>query len=443
MLLVIAVFVLAAGAEAAAPSVTVLEVKGTINPIVADYIRRGIEQAERDNAVACIIQMDTPGGLDTAMRDIIQTITSSRVPVVVFVAPSGGRAASAGTYITLSAHIAAMAPNTTIGAATPVQLGTEGEAQVSDEMKNKIINDAIAYIRGLAETRGRNVDWAEKAVRDGDAISAREALETNVIDIMASDVNDLLARLDGRGVTLLDGTRITLSMTGATVKLIPMNAVEGILHTLADPNIAYLLLTIAGLGILTEITNPGLIFPGVIGVIAGILSFYSLGQLPVNMAGVLLIILAFGLFVAEVFTVSHGLLTAGGVTALVLGSLILFQGRSPLFQVSLWLIALVALFFAGIFFFVVSRVVQAHRRQASTGREELIGKTATARTALAPEGIVFLEGERWQAVSGSGRVEAGETVVITRKDGLTLHVTKKQEPGIIGTPLPRESSRQL
>jgi membrane-bound serine protease (ClpP class) len=416
----------ASNAQAATSTIVVLKVDGVINPVLADYLERGIEHAEDVQANACIIEMDTPGGLDTSMRDIIQNILNARVPIVVFVSPSGGRAASAGAYITLASHVAAMAPNTAIGAATPVQLGGDGEAEISDELKKKIINDAAAYIRSLAESHGRNADWAEEAVRKGVSITEQEALELNVIDMIAPDLDTLLVQLDGREVTLLGGNTVTLQTADTEIESIDMTVVEEFLFVISDPNIAFLLLSLAMLGIFVEITNPGLIFPGVVGGICGILAFYSLGQLPVNWAGVLLIVLAFGLFVGEVLTTSFGLFTAGGVVALVLGALILFPGGSPVFRINPWLIAIVALIIASLFAFVVTHVVRAHRRQAATGKEELAGKKAVVKVALDPEGMVFFKGERWNAVSETGdRLEPGEEVIITGVDGLVLHVTKK------------------
>lgn len=415
-----------ARAQTASPKIDVLTIKGTINPVLVDYIGRGIEQAEVTGAQAVVIQMDTPGGLDTAMRDIIQNIINAKIPVVVYVSPAGARAASAGAYITLAAHVAAMAPNTAIGAATPIAMGGEGEAPMSDEMKAKVINDAVAYIRDIAESHGRNADWAEKAVREGVSATSQEALELNVVDMIAPDLNALIAQLDGKQVTMLDGSVMTLQTKGAPINQVGMRTIENFLYVIADPNIAFLLLSIATLGIMIEIFNPGLIFPGVVGAICGILAFYSLGQLPVNIAGVLLILLAFGFFIGEVLTTTFGLFTAGGVTALVIGSLILFQGAAPVFRVDPWLIAIVTITIAGLFAFVVNRAIRAHRKQASTGREELIGKRAVVKVVLDPEGTVFFKGERWAAISDQGRIESGEEVIITSIDGLTLHVIKKQ-----------------
>ena len=429
ILLLIGIFItafLAIKVQAASPAVVVLGVKGTINPVLVDYIKRGIEHAEEDNAIACIIQLDTPGGLDTSMRDIVKDIVNARVPVVVYVSPSGARAASAGVFITMAAHVAAMAPNTAIGAAHPVAMGTEGEATMSKEMEEKVVNDAAAYIRSIAEAHGRNMEWAEKAVRESVSATEREALELKVIDMVAPDLNNLITQLDGRQVTMLDGSVLTLNTQYATINSVNMNTIENFLYTIADPNIAYILLSIAMLGIMAEIFSPGLIFPGIIGGICGLLAFYSLGMLPVNLAGILLIVLAFGLFIAELFTPAFGLLTAGGITSLIIGSLILFKGGAPYMQINPGLIATVTILIGAFLAFVVQRVIQAHRRQAYTGREELVGKTAIVKVALDPEGMVFFKGERWTAISEKGRVEPGEEVIITKVDGLQLYVRKKE-----------------
>ena len=413
----------AVSAQEANPRIDVLTVKGTINPVLTDYIARGVEDAEDNRAEVLIIQMDTPGGLDTAMRDIIQAIVNARVPVVVYVSPSGARAASAGVFITMAAHVAVMAPNTAMGAAHPVAGGGE---EITGTMEEKILNDATAYIRSIAEAQGRNMEWAESAVRESASATEKEALALNVIDMIAPDLETLVAQLDGVKVTMLGGNEITLETTNATIHRNEMKLVEDFLYTIADPNIAYLLMSLATMGIMVEIFNPGLIFPGVVGGISLLLAFYSLGVLPVNWAGLLLIVLAIGLFIAEVFTTTFGLLTAGGVVALVIGSLILFQGAPAMFQVSPWLIAGMTITITLVFVFVLNRALIAHRKQARTGREDLIGRAAVVKVALKPEGMVFLKGERWEAISEEGPVAAGTEVVITGIDGLTLHVTKKQ-----------------
>jgi len=417
------------GARAASPTVAVVTVDGVINPVMADYVARGIEEAEGLNATACIIQIDTPGGLDTAMRDIVQSIVEARIPVVIYVSPAGARAASAGVFITMAGHIAAMSPNTAIGAASPVSIGSEGEVEMSETMQEKVVNDAAAYIRSIAEAHGRNMEWAEQAVREAVSATEREALDLNVIDIISPDLDALLSEVDGWEVTLLGGAVVTLETQDVAIQYINMSWMEDFLFAITDPNIAYILLSLATLGLFVEISNPGLIFPGVAGAICLILAFYSLGNLPVNIAGIILVVGAFGLFIAEVFTETFGLLTAGGIISLVLGSLILFKG-GPLFQVNPWLVGTIAFVIAAAFVFVITRVVASHRRQPSTGWEELIGKTAVVKAALAPEGMVLYKGERWTAVSEEGPIELNEKVVIDRVDSLKLYVRRqKKEAG--------------
>lgn len=412
-------------AQADAPKIDVLQAKGTINPVLANYIERGIGQAEEDNAVALIIQLDTPGGLDTAMRDIIQKIVNAEVPIVVYVSPSGARAASAGVFITMASHVAAMSPNTAIGAAHPVAIGAEGEAQMSEEMAEKVVNDAAAYIRSIAEAHGRNVEWAEKAVRESVSVTEQEALELNIIDTIASDLGNLIAQLDGWQVTMLDGSVVTLNTEGAEINHVKMRATEKFLYAISDPNIAVVLLSLAMLGITVEIFNPGLIFPGVFGGISAFLAAYSLGFLPINYAGLALIGLAAGLFIAEIFTPGFGLLAGGGATAFVFGALILFSGRPALFQPDIEVIIGIAVGVGSAIAFIIYHALRAHRRQPTTGREELVGKRAVVKTALEPEGTILHQGELWTAVLDKGRAEPGEEVTIAKFDGLKLYVTKK------------------
>ncbi len=412
-------------ARAQAPAVYVLTIKGTINPVLVDYVERGVELAEDTGARALIIQLDTPGGLDSAMRDIVQIMVNAHVPVVVYVSPAGARAASAGVFITMAAHVAVMAPSTAIGAAHPVSIGEDGEQAMSETMEDKVLNDAAAYIRGIAEAHGRNMDWAEKAVRESVSATEREALDLNVIDMIAPDMESLIQQLDGRQVTLINNQQVTLRTAGVAVIDTPMTGIEKFLYAIADPNIAYLLLSIATLGIMAEIFNPGLIFPGIVGGISLLLAFYSLGMLPVNYAGILLILLAIGLFIGEVISSTFGIFTAGGVVALVAGSLMLFKGASPVFHINPWLIAAVVIFITGFMTFLIQRAVKAHRKQPFFGREELTGKTAIVKTVLNPEGFVLFKGERWMAVSESGEIKPGETVIIKRMEGLTLYVEKK------------------
>ncbi len=424
--LLVAAFASFTARAASDNTIDVLVAKGVVNPVLADYIERGIEQAEETNAMAVIIQLDTPGGLDTSMRDIVQDIVNARIPVIVYVSPSGARAASAGVFITVAAHVAVMAPNTAMGAAHPVSIGQEGEATVSSTMEEKVVNDAAAYIRSIAESKGRNIEWAEKAVRESVSATEQEALELNVIDMVADNLDALVAQLDGLEVTMLGGAVITLDTTDVTINNVPMTGIEDFLYAISDPNIAYLLLSLATLGIMVELSNPGLIFPGVIGAISLLMALFSLGMLPVNYAGLLLIVLAFGLFIAELLTTSFGLFTAGGIAALVLGSLILFKG-GPLFQVNPWLIGSISVTIGGVFVFVIGRILKSRHYKPATGWEELIGKPARVTASLAPEGMVLFRGERWKAVTEEGPVEPGEEVIIDSIDNLKLHVSRKKE----------------
>jgi membrane-bound serine protease (ClpP class) len=414
---------LAFTASADTPSVKVLRIEGTIVPVVADYIDRGISQAEDENATVCIIELDTPGGLLDSTEGIVQKIMNANVPVVVYVSPKGAWAASAGTFITLSAHIAAMTPGTTIGAAHPVSAGGE---QIPEDQMKKITEFSAKWIKTIAQERGRNIEEAQLAVTESKSFTDVDALNSNLIDLRVDNLESLISQINGRKVTLANGAEVTINTTGYELIRDEMNFVENFLHAVSDPNIAYILLSIGSIGIIAEIYNPGAFFPGIIGAISLLLAFYSLGVLDARLGGILLILLAFGLFIGELFTHSFGLFTAGGVTALTLGSLILFPRGSPLFQIDPWLIAVVVILVAAFFVFAIQRIVRAHRRQAYTGREELIGKTAVVKVALDPEGMVLFKGERWTAVSEKGRVKPGEEVIITKVDGLKLYVTKKE-----------------
>ncbi|MFH1485689.1 MAG: nodulation protein NfeD [Chloroflexota bacterium] len=415
------------GVRAAGDRVYVLTIKGAINPVVTSYVDRGISHAESNQAVACILQLDTPGGLDSSMREIVQRILNARVPVVVYVSPAGARAASAGTFITMAANVAAMAPNTAIGAAHPVNIGGSGE-EMQGTMEDKVVNDAVAYIKSIASQRNRNADWAEKAVRDSVSITESEALVDNVVDIVAPDLPSLLSQLNGREVTLLTGKTV-LHTEDADIVHLEMNFIEHWLFTISDPNIAYILLSLAMTGLFLEFANPGAILPGIVGGIFLLLALFSLGMLPVNYAGVLLIGLAFVLFIAEAFVTSHGMLAIGGVASLTIGSLMLMTSTAPYFSIDRRLIAAVVLSITAFFIFVVGAIARSHRRPATTGREGLMGERATARTTLDPEGLVFVHGERWDAISEDGRVEPGEEVVITKVDGLRVTVVKSGKEG--------------
>ena len=415
---------LVTGAWARTPQVAVLEIQGAINPMVASYVDRGLKKAAEQQADAVVIQLDTPGGLDTAMREIIQDMIGSPIPVIVYVSPQGGRAASAGAFITLAAHVAAMAPNTAIGAAHPVAGGGE---EIKGPMADKVTNDSAAYIKGLAKERGRNADWAEKAVRQSVSATADEAKRLGVIDLVASDLPTLLNAIDGRQVKVGDRT-VTLATKGAATLPLSMTALERFLYTISDPSIAFILLNLGMLGIFFELSNPGAIFPGILGGICLLLAFFALGMLPVNYVGVALIVLAFIMFVLELFVVSAGALTIGGLIALIFGASMLIDPSTPGIAVSLPVILSVALSTAGLMAGAIVLAVRSKRRKVTTGREELIGAIATVRQPLDPKGYVFVEGELWSAVSRSGRIDPPEHVKIVAVEGLTLTVEALSSP---------------
>jgi membrane-bound serine protease (ClpP class) len=443
LLLNLVVVLLAAGtavAQADKPEVVVGEIKGIINPVMAGYVDRVITDAERSNAPAVVFYMDTPGGLSDAMRDINLRILASRVPVIVYVGPDGARAGSAGVYISYAAHLVAMAPATNIGSATPVAMGTNGgEAQMSQEMKNKVTNDAVAGIRALAEQRGRDPDFAERAVREGANLQASEALKANVINYVASDLPDVLRQAHGARVHLSTGD-VTLNTTAAPIRRADMSALESFLLTITNPTIAYILLSMGSLGLLLELYNPGSIFPGVIGGICLLLAFYALGTLPLNFAGLALIAFGLLLFGLEPFLTSHGILAAGGATSFVAGSVLLINApEAPFLQVSLAAIAAVTAVLVGFFLVVVTAVLSSRRRKVVTGREGLLGASGVVRRELAPggQGIVLVQGELWQAVAPDGRLSIGESVVVQAIDGLLLTVRRATD--IIPAP-PRPAS---
>jgi membrane-bound serine protease (ClpP class) len=401
--------------------IRLLTVASTINPVTASFISEQIELANQENDRAILLQLDTPGGLDTAMRDIIQAELNSQTPVIVYVAPRGARAASAGALITLAADFAAMAPGTNIGAATPVALGAGGGNQADNPMMEKALNDAAAYARSLAQQRGRNQDWAEEAVREAASISAEEAVDLAVVDLVANDIEDLLAKIEGYKYLRNDNT-LVFSGTGATVSQVEMNWRQRILNAIGNPNIAYLLMMLGILGIFFEISQPGVILPGVIGAIAILLAFFALSTLPVNYVGVLLILLSFVLFVLEVKITSYGMLSIGGIIAMTLGSLMLIDSSEPYLQISGAVIAATVTVSAGFFLFAVSMVVRTQRRPAVSGQEGMIGETGTVVKAIDGRGSVFVHGEYWQALS-SEPIAAGTEIEIVRVlNGLELEV---------------------
>jgi len=410
---------------AQSPYAAVISVDGIINPAMASYVDRAIGQAEDTGATVIVIQMDTPGGLDTSMRAIIQRMIASKVPVVAYVAPSGARAASAGVYITYAAQIAAMAPSTNIGSAHPVALDQSGnEQQMTDTMTQKVTNDSVAYIRGLAQSRGRNADWAEQAVRNSVNITAQEALDQKVINVIASDVPSLLDKIDGMTVQVPDGN-VTLKTKGLAIQQLDMSPTEGFLHIISDPTIAYILLSLGTLGLIFELSSPGAILPGVVGGMFLLFALFGLGTLPINMAGLLLIGFAFLLFVADIVAPTHGILTAGGVASFALGSSMLINTRdAPFLAISTTAIATLTLALTAFFVFVVGAVVRSRRRRPTTGREGMRGQIGRARTELAPGGMVFVDGALWEAVSETDRIAEGEAVEVVGERGLTLLVRR-------------------
>ena len=409
--------------NAATSSVEVIKVEGTILPVTADYIDRGINQAEENNAEVCIIELNTPGGLLGSTEKIVQKIMNANVPIVVYVTPKGAWAASAGTFITLSSHIAAMTPGTTIGAAHPVAGG--GEEIPEDQMK-KITEFSAKWMRTIAEERGRNMEEAELAVTESKSFSDVEALENNLIDLRADTLEILIAQINGWKVTLANGDEVTIDTSSYDTNRNEMNAIEQFLKTISDPNIAYILFTLATIGLITEVSNPGMIFPGVVGGISLCMAFYSLGVLNAYWGGIALILLAVALFVAEYFTSSFGLLTAGGVAAMVVGSLILFS-HSPGIEINRGLIAGVTAGVAAFGIFVVGAIIRGQRRRKITGAEGMMGRTAIAKTPLDPSGTVMIQGELWTAVAEGDRVAPGEEVIINEVEELKLRVVKKSK----------------
>jgi membrane-bound serine protease (ClpP class) len=426
-LLLLALQPLVAGAqETAQPEVIVAKIDGTITPEMERYVERVINRAEKEDAAAVVFQMNTPGGLSSAMDDIIDDILQSEVPVVVYVAPRAARAASAGVYITYAAHVAAMAPGTNIGSASPIFMGESGNGTDGNEtLRKKVTNDAVSQIVNLAHLRGRNAEWAEKAVREAANVTADEALQLGVIDLIAPDLPTLLDEIDGRTVQMETGTA-TLDTKGATVRRLDMTVLEEFLQLLADPTIAYLLLSFGLLGLYVEFSHPGVTVPGVVGGISVLLGLFALGTLPVNWAGVLLIGLAFVLFALDLFIPSFGTLTIGGLVSFVLGSYLLIGDEAPpgydVARPVIWAVTACLLAFS---LFLGAAVLRARLRPPVTGKQAMIGTVGTVRSALSPTGMVFVDGELWSATletGGPAEMPAGSPVVVTRVDKLRLTV---------------------
>ncbi len=396
LLLIIMLSIHPVTAAEKAPVFDVITISSAITPPIAEYIVQSIDEAAKSGAEGLIIRLDTPGGLDLAMRDIAKGILNAPIPVVVYVAPSGARAASAGVIITIAAHIAAMAPGTNIGAAHPVGLGIGGG--MDKTMSTKVENDAVAYVRGIAKQRARNEDWVEKAVRKSESITAEQALRLNVIDFVAADLNQLLAQADGREVSLVGGKKV-LRTKGAILNEKKMGTRQKVLSALSDPNIAYILLLIGLAGLYFEFSTPGVILPGVIGGISLIMAFFAMQTLPVNYAGVALIIFSIILFIAEIKVISHGILTMGGIVSLVIGSLMLFQAPDPALRVS-WSVLIPAVTIVSLFFVaVIAIAVKAQLRRPLGGKEGLAGAEGRSVTDVFEEGKVIIHGEYWDAVS--------------------------------------------
>jgi len=420
--LLIAVLAAAAVARADAPLVRHLKIEGVVSPIMAEFIVEGIEEAEAARASLVVVSLDTPGGLDPSMRKIIKKILASKVPVAVYVWPPGGRAASAGTFITLAAHVAAMAPNTSIGAAHPVTLGMGGEG-ADEAMTEKITNDAASYIKSLARRRGRNEKWAELAVRKSASLSAEDAVTENVVDFVAENFDDLLKKVDGRKVKAA-GREVVIKTKGARVEEFTPDFRQRLLAVLTDPNVAYILLIIGFYGIIFELSNPGSILPGVAGGICIILAFYALSTLPVNYAGVGLIVFAIILFLAEIKITSHGLLAVGGTISMLLGSILLINTPAQYLRIS-WAVIIPAVVTTLLFFlFAVGMGLRAQRRKPTTGDKGMVGERGRATTAVGPAGgQVFVRGEYWRATAAEA-IPAGGSVEVVRADGLLVEVRR-------------------
>jgi membrane-bound serine protease (ClpP class) len=400
--------------------VVVGHIDGAIGPATRDYADRVLREADERGATCVIFTMDTPGGLSLSMRDIIKHIMASRVPVVAYTSPAGARAASAGALISLASHVAAMAPGTNIGAAHPVSIGGGGGDEGNKVMEEKVTNDAAAYARSLATQRGRNVDWAERVVRESISSTPDEALTDNVIDLIASSLDELITALNNMTVDTEFGT-VTIHTAGAPVVELPLTTREKFLARISDPNIAYLLMLVGVFGLIFEFQNPGSFFPGVIGVVAIVISTFALQMLPVNLTGLALIILALIMFVLEIKIPSHGALTLGGVISMFVGSIMLIDSPLPFMRVSLAVIIPSVAFTALFFLFAVGIGIRAQRRKVSTGSQGLVGEVGTARSDVHERGSVFVHGEYWNAYSDTP-VSNGSRVEVVSVEGMKLKV---------------------
>ena len=402
-----------------AQTVISIKIDGAINPVVATYIHRSIEKASGENAACLLIHLNTPGGLLKSTRIIVGDILESPIPVIVYVSPAGAHAGSAGVFVTLAADIAAMAPGTNIGAAHPITM----QGTPDSIMNSKSTNDAAAFIRTIAEYRNRNLEWAEDAVRQSVAITANEALQKNIIDLIASNDRELLNQIDGKLIKR-DSSSFVLHTRGAAIQILEMGFTEKLLNIISDPDIAYILLMLGLLGLLFELFNPGIIFPGIIGFISLVLAFYALNTLPVNYAGLALIVFGVVLLLLEIKVVSHGMLAIGGIVALLAGSLMLIRPGSglELMRISRALIISTVAITSGFFLFVIGMGIKAQRRKPVTGIDGMMGESAETIETLNPAGRVRIHGEIWNAVSISGSIGKGEKVRVTELKNLTLYV---------------------
>ena len=405
------------------PRVLAVEFANDVNPVTADYLIGAIERGEREDYDAVVLLTDTPGGLDTAMRDVIQKQLDAEVPVVLYVSPQGARAASAGAFLAMAADVAAMAPQTSIGSSTPINVSGE---EIPEDLRKKVVNDAASYIRELAEEHGRNADVAEDFVRDADNLGASDALEQNVVDVVAPDLPALLGEIDG---TRTKPKGFVLNTAGAQVDELEMGLWKRVLDTIIDPNLIVLLMSIGLLGITVEILNPGLIFPGTVGAISLIVGLFGLQVLPISWAGVLLILLAFGFFAAEAVVTSHGALTLAGGISFVIGALMLFDPAGDAYDVSIWVALAVAGTLALMFGLALAKVIQVRKTKPQTGQEELRGDVGIVREELDPLGLVFVHGELWRARSTGSAIRVGEQVRVEAiGEGLELEVSPLERP---------------
>jgi membrane-bound serine protease (ClpP class) len=411
----------APGAGAPASPLAVIDMEGAITPVTVRLVAAAVERAQTERAQALVIQLDTPGGLERSMRSIVQSILNSEVPVIVYVGPTGARAASAGVFITMAAHVAAMAPATNIGAAHPVAVGGGGPDK---EMMKKIENDAAAFARTIAAERGRNAEWAEKAVRSSVSVTEREAVKLKIVDLVADNLADLLTKIDGRTLKTVKGA-VTLQTKDAPIKKIEVKFRDRFLALISDPNIAYILMMVGMLGIFFELSNPGVILPGVLGGISLILAFFAFQSLPINWAGMLLILFGVVLLIAEIKVVSHGVLTIGGVVAMLLGSMMLFDAPEAAgLRVSWFVIVPAVASTAGLVVVGLTFGMRALYRKPTTGEDGMVGEVGVVRTPLAPDGQVLVHGELWRAIARNGPLAVGEQVEVVAVDGLTLSVVK-------------------